>query len=138
MCSVLITKTLSGIKWRERMLSEKAAVSCETLKRVEVMKVTFVALKVSASSVARVVTSVPRRVGALRAKASRPVEKGISMGGPQPLVKMTCDLMAEASSVLQKMSFAARGGVSGSLCALMGHGGKFERSASQWCCKGAA
>ncbi|KAH8620275.1 hypothetical protein ERJ75_000077400 [Trypanosoma vivax] len=135
MCFVLVTRTLSGIRWRERMLSEKAEVSCETLKPVEV---TFVALKVSASSVACMVTSVPRRVGALRAKASRAVEKGIGVCGARLLVEMTDGLMVEASAALQKMSLAARGGMSGSLCTLMGHDSEFEHSVSQWCCEGAA
>ncbi|KAH8612722.1 hypothetical protein ERJ75_000856400 [Trypanosoma vivax] len=120
------------------MLNERAAVSCETLKRVEVMKVTFVALKVSASSVACVVTSVPRGVDALSAKASRPVEKGIGVGGARLLVKMTGGVVAEASASLQKMSLAARGGMPGSLRVLMGHGSEFEHSVSQCCCKSAA
>ncbi|KAH8619460.1 hypothetical protein ERJ75_000165500 [Trypanosoma vivax] len=138
MCFVLITKTLSGIKWRERMLNEKAAVSCELLKLLEVMKATFVGLKVSASGVACTVTSVPRRVGALRAKASRPVEKGIGVGGTQHLVEVTGGVMAEASAALQKMSLAARGGVSVGPHASIGHDSEFEHSVSQSCCKGAA
>ncbi|KAH8619316.1 hypothetical protein ERJ75_000177400 [Trypanosoma vivax] len=138
MCFVLVTRTLSGIKWRERMLSEKAAVSCEMLKRLKVMKVTFVALKVSASSVACTVTSVPRGVDALSAKANQPVEKGIGVCGAQLLVKMTGDVMAETSAVLQKMSLAAHGGVSVGPRASMGHGSEFEHSVSQSCCKGAA
>ncbi|KAG8341448.1 hypothetical protein TRVL_07719 [Trypanosoma vivax] len=138
MCFVLITETLSGIKWRESMLNEKAAVSCEILKRVVVMKVTFVALKVSASSVACMVTSVPRRVGALRVKASRPVEKGTGVCGARLLVEMTGGVMAEASASLQKMSLAARGGVSGGFRASMGRDSEFEHIVSQWCCKSAA
>ncbi|KAH8612708.1 hypothetical protein ERJ75_000862600 [Trypanosoma vivax] len=138
MCFVLITETLSGIKWRESMLNEKAAVSCETLKRVEVMKVTFVALKVSAGSVARVVTSVPRRVGTLSAKASRPVEKGTGVCGTQLLVKMTGGVVVEASASLQKMSLAARDGMPGSLRVLMDRDSEFEHSVSEWCCEDVA
>ncbi|KAG8343236.1 hypothetical protein ERJ75_000072900 [Trypanosoma vivax] len=138
MCFVLDTTTLCDIKWCESMFNERAAVSCEIWKRLKVMKVTFVALKASASSVACMVTRVPRRVGALRVKASRPVERGIGVGGARLLVKMTGGVMVETSFALQKMSFAARGGVSGGFRASMGHGSKFEHSASQWCCKGAA
>ncbi|KAG8343025.1 hypothetical protein TRVL_06155 [Trypanosoma vivax] len=138
MCFVLITKTLSGIKWHERMFNERAAVICEIWMGLEVMKVTFVALKASASSVACMVTRVPRGVDALSAKASRPVEKGIGVCGAQLLVKMTGGVLAEASAALQKMSLAARGGVSVSLRALMGHDSEFEHSVSQCCCKGAA
>ncbi|KAH8607926.1 hypothetical protein ERJ75_001375200 [Trypanosoma vivax] len=129
MCFVLVTKTLSGIKKSKCILSERAAVSCELLKRLKV-KVTLVALKVSASGVACVVTSVPRRVGALSAKASRPVEKGFGVCGAQLLVKMTGGVMAEASAALQKTSLAARGGMSGGPRALMGHGSEFEHSIS--------
>ncbi|KAG8343998.1 hypothetical protein TRVL_05179 [Trypanosoma vivax] len=108
MCFVLVTKTLSGIKWRNRMLNKRTAVICEIWKRLKVMKATFVALKASASSVACMVTSVPRRVGALRAKASRPVEKGAGVCGAQPLVEMTGGVVTETSFILQKMLLAAR------------------------------
>ncbi|CCD19393.1 hypothetical protein ERJ75_000167400 [Trypanosoma vivax] len=124
----LTTKTLTSIKRRKHMLNEKAALSCEIWKRLDVMEATFVALKAFASNVTSMATNTLRTVEALKAKASRHGEKGTGTGGMQSAMKMTSDAMAEASAMLQKLS---RGGMPSSLQTLLVHDSEFRHSVSR-------